>query len=114
MATNIDDLDILTFCPLDKKCREIKPHPTKEGKFAIIQCRWYKKIQGENPQTGEILDEYECAVGWVPILTTELIRRQVGTTAAVESFRNNVMATNTETTNLLTAQSSALLGRAHE
>ena len=52
------------------------------------------KIAGQDPQTGESIDEHGCAVGWMPILLIENSRQQRNTGAAVESFRNEMVKNN--------------------
>ena len=41
-----------------------------------------------NPQTGEEVDEWDCAVKWVPMMLIENTQMQRQTGAAIESFRN--------------------------
>ena len=42
------------------------------GKDCIgIQCSWFTQIRGMNPQTGEEVDEWDCAVKWVPMMLIE-------------------------------------------
>ena len=41
-----------------------------------------------NPQTGEQIDEWDCAVKWVPMMLIENTQMQRQTGAAIESFRN--------------------------
>ena len=56
-----------------------------------LECSWYTKIAGVNPQTGESVEEWGCAVAWIPFLQMDntKITNQQG--AAVESFRNEVL-----------------------
>lgn len=70
------------YCPLIKKnCIENK-------------CAWYMHIRGVNPNTGEDVDHWGCAVSWLPMLTIENSQQQRHTSAAVESFRNEVVKSN--------------------
>lgn len=72
------------FCPLIKKdCIENK-------------CSWYMHVRGINPNTGEDVDHWSCAVTWMPMLTIENSQQQRQTGAAVESFRNEVVKSNDE------------------
>lgn len=66
-------------CPLDSfnPCRQIK-------------CAWFMKIAGNNPNTGKEIEEWGCAIAWLPILTIENSQQQRQTGAAVESFRNEM------------------------
>jgi hypothetical protein len=72
------------FCPLIKKnCIGHK-------------CSWYTHVRGMNPNTGEDVDHWSCAVTWMPMLTIENSQQQRQTGAAVESFRNEVVKANEE------------------
>ena len=67
------------YCPLIKKdCIGLK-------------CSWYTQVRGMNPQTGEPVDEWGCAITWLPMLTIENSQQQRSTGAAVESFRNEMV-----------------------
>ena len=64
------------FCPLiNKDC-------------IGLQCSWFTQVRGMNPNTGEEVDEWDCAVKWVPMLLVENSQMQRQTGAAIESFRN--------------------------
>lgn len=70
------------YCPLIKKdCIEHK-------------CAWWMQVRGMHPQTGEDIDHWGCAVTWMPMLTIENSQQQRQTGAAVESFRNEVVKSN--------------------
>ena len=58
------------------------------------KCRFYIQIQGSNPNTGESVNRFDCAVAWVPMLLIENSQQQRQTGAAVESFRNEMVAFN--------------------
>jgi hypothetical protein len=73
-------------CPLGAKCEEIRDN-------TMYRCAWFIQLAGRNPNTGETIDERGCAMAWVPILLVENSAQQRSTAAAVESFRNEVMAT---------------------
>jgi len=71
-----------TYCPLIKKdCIEFK-------------CKFFQKLRGADPQSGEPVDEYDCAILWNNILLIENSQMQRQTGAAVESFRNNMVDQN--------------------
>lgn len=70
------------FCPLIKKdCVGIK-------------CSWYTQMRGTNPNTGEPVDEWSCAIAWMPVMAVEIAQKSNQTGAAVESFRNEVVKGN--------------------
>jgi hypothetical protein len=67
-----------TFCPLIKKdCMG-------------IQCSWYVKVAGYDTNTGKQVEEWQCAIAWMPVLMIENSGQQRQTGAAVESFRNEM------------------------
>ena len=59
-----------------------------------LECAWFIQIRGLNPNTGEEVDEWGCAVAWLPILSIENSQMQRQTGAAIESFRNEVVKSN--------------------
>jgi len=77
-------------CPLDNfnPCRQ-------------MECGWFLKIAGQNPNTGEQIDDWGCSMAWLPILLIENSQQQRSTGAAVESFRNEMVKSNEQTTKLL-------------
>ena len=79
-------LEVVLTCPLGHKCEE-----AKDGK--IHRCAWFTQLAGTNPNTGEQTDEKACAMGWLPVLLVENSMQQRSTSAAVESFRNEVAST---------------------
>jgi hypothetical protein len=78
------ELNPVLTCPLGAKCEEIKDN-------AIHRCMWFQTFAGTNPNTGEQVDEKGCAMAWLPILMIENSKQQLSTSAAVESFRNEMV-----------------------
>jgi hypothetical protein len=70
-------------CPLDgfKPCRQ-------------LECAWFMQVRGTNPNSGESVDEWGCSMAWMPMLMIENSQQQRGTSAAVESFRNEMVKNN--------------------
>ena len=67
------------FCPLiGKDCIQ-------------MQCSWFTQVRGQNPQTGEPVDEWGCAVTWMPLLLIENSNQTRQAGAAIESFRNETV-----------------------
>lgn len=68
------------LCPIDKfsPCRQ-------------LDCAWFIQLRGQNPNTGEEVDEWGCAIAWQPILAIENSQQQRQTGAAVESLRNEIV-----------------------
>ena len=77
-------LEIETTCPLGSTCEEVK-----DGK--IHRCAWYTKLVGKNPQSEEHIDEWACAIAWLPMLQVEMSQTNRGQTHALESFRNETV-----------------------
>ena len=56
-----------------------------------LECAWYTKIAGCHPQTGESVEEWGCAVAWIPFLQVESAKAINQTGAAIESLRNETV-----------------------
>jgi hypothetical protein len=84
--------EVKANCPLDgfKPCRQ-------------LECAWFMKIRGNNPNTGEEVDEYGCSMAWLPMLMIENSQQQRSTGAAVESFRNEMVKSNETSQHVLMA-----------
>jgi hypothetical protein len=61
-------------------------------------------LQGNNPQTGAPVQEWGCSIAWLPLLLVENNGKQIQTTAAVESFRNEMVKANMVTLSMLPKQ----------
>lgn len=75
-----------------------------------LECSWYTQIRGMNPNTGEQIDEWGCAINWLPMLMIENSQQQRSTGAAVESFRNEMVKSNETNINVLSAAAQMLQG----
>lgn len=98
METKVGD------CPLGAKCQE-----TKDG--ALYICPWYVKLVGKDPQSEQQLDEYRCAIAWMPILQIEHSMHERQTGASVESFRNEMTKQNEKVISRLTEKKHELIGK---
>lgn len=78
-----------SFCPLVK------------GKCKQLECTWFTQVRGTNPNTGKEVDEWACAISWLPILLIENSQQQRQTGAAVESFRNEMVKSNEDSLKML-------------
>lgn len=72
-----------------------------------LDCAWFLKIRGQNPNTGEDIDEWGCSMAWLPVLMIENSQQQRQTGAAVESFRNEMVKSNEVGQQVLLAAASA-------
>lgn len=67
------------YCPLiQKSCKEHK-------------CKFYTQISGKNPNTGENINRFDCAISWLPILLIEGSQQTRQAGSAIESFRNEMV-----------------------
>jgi hypothetical protein len=75
------------------------------------KCAWFTRVQGYDSNTGKEVDEYQCAIAWMPMLMVENSGQQRQTGAAVESFRNEMVKANENSIKLLAETSKQnLLG----
>ena len=88
------ELKTVLSCPLGHQCQQVR-----DG--AIHQCSWYTKLAGTNPNSGERVDEYGCAITWLPVLLIENSQQQRSTAAAVESFRDEMVDANANSQRVL-------------
>ena len=75
-------------CPLGAECEKVGE---LAGEKVLFVCPWYQKLRGKDPQSDQEVDEWRCAIGWLPMLHVEhsMFERQTG--AAVESLRNETV-----------------------
>ena len=87
-----------TYCPLVRGgCKE-------------MACIWFTQLRGMNPNTGQEIDEWGCAIAWLPVLMIENSQQQRQTGAAVESFRNEMVKANGQGQQILLAAPGAMPG----
>ena len=96
------------LCPLmNGPC--VEDGSIKDGK--LVSCRFWITVAGTNPQTGEQVNNSDCSLSWLPILMIENSRVNRGTSAAVESFRNEMVKANeTSQQVLIAAAQQKLIG----
>jgi hypothetical protein len=83
-------LEVKDNCPLNgfKPCKK-------------LDCAWFVKLAGTDPNTGKQIDEFGCAVAWLPLMLIENAQQSRQTGAAVESFRNEMVKQNEQSHDLL-------------
>ena len=59
-------------------------------------CAFYQHLLGRHPQTGEVIDNWDCAFNWHNILLVETSQQTRQAGAAIESFRNEMVKANQE------------------
>ena len=66
-----------------------------------LDCAWFLKIRGKDPQTDQEIEDWGCAMAWMPIMMIENSQMQRQTGAAVESFRNEMVKANESSLELI-------------
>lgn len=89
-------------CPLNSF------EPCKE-----LDCAWFTQVRGTDVNTGKEIDEFHCAVTWLPTLLIENSQQSRHTGAAVESFRNEMVKGAKESQKLLIAAAEIQSGNQH-
>lgn len=82
--TQIPHADKGLMCPLHKQDMSKVCH----------KCPLWIKLRGQDPQSNEMFDHWNCALAWIPIMLVENSQQQRQTGAAVESFRNEMVKAN--------------------
>lgn len=67
-------------CPLHKK----------DVSEVCHTCPFWTQVRGFNPNTGAEVDDWRCAITWLPMLLIENAQQSRQAGAAVESLRNVV------------------------
>jgi hypothetical protein len=75
-----------------------------------LECAWFLKIRGKNPNTGEDVDDWGCSIAWMPVLLIENAQMSRQTGAAVESFRNEMVKANESSQQLLVHAARKAIG----
>jgi len=83
-----------TICPLHKVDTSTVCH----------KCPWWTRVIGKNPQSEEMIDDWRCAVALLPMLLIENAQQTRQAGAAIETFRNGVVAGVRDAVNLATDQ----------
>lgn len=87
-------MEIVIDCPLGSKCEYIGDDKK------LHRCAWYVEMAGRAAD-GREYNEWKCAMAWQPILMVELSSTNRGTSAAVESLRNETVARQDAALNLV-------------
>jgi len=91
-------LDKKLICPLlHKEC--IEDGTMVDGE--IVACKFWVEVAGLHPQTGEIINQGDCCLNWMPIILLENSKTNRETGAAIESFRNEMVKSNQVTQQIL-------------
>lgn len=77
-------------CPLGAKCETVKTEPN--GEIVIYRCPWFIKVKGHDSNTGDEIEDFNCAIAWMPALMINTANEARKNVAATESFRNEVIS----------------------
>lgn len=55
-----------------------------------LKCRWWQHLYGKDPQADKNIDQWDCAVAWLPITTIEAAQMSRQTGASVDKLANQV------------------------
>ena len=72
-------------------CGEPEKVVEENGKQVLLRCPLYVKLIGKNPATGQPIEEWGCAIAWLPMLLIEGSKETRQTAAAIEHFRNEMV-----------------------
>ncbi len=89
-------IETVMTCPLGSKCEEIKDNK-------LHRCTWYQSLAGQDPTTGEQVNEWRCAIVWQNIVMVETSMTNRSIAAATESFRNEMVKAQENFNNIMLA-----------
>lgn len=109
-----DPKDIFA-CPLNGKAcvdgvREDFPDihaPNGGGVLGKLKCRWWQHLVGKDPQSEKQIDNWDCAIAWLPVTTIETAQMTRQGTASVDKVANEVAQVRTRVSDLTRAIQSA-------
>ena len=70
------------------------PFWRKDMALVCHKCPLWTHLRGKNPQSGQEIDEWGCALAWLPLLLVEGAQQTRQAGAAIESFRNEMIRLN--------------------
>jgi hypothetical protein len=73
-----------TYCPLWRKARHKVCHT----------CAWWTEVRGNHPQTGQRVEEWNCAIAFMPMLQIETTLSTRQAASETHELRNDVRASN--------------------
>lgn len=97
--------DAKIICPMMGGEECVEDGAIRNGE--LVKCRFWVNVMGKHPQTGETVNNGDCAIAWMPVLMIEnsSVNRQTG--AAIESMRNESVNTGQQITSALMVAANA-------
>jgi hypothetical protein len=77
-------LEIQITCPLGSRCEGIKDN-------VPFRCSWYVRLVGKDPQSTKEVDEWRCAIAWLPLMQVEIAQTNRASADAVLSMRDETV-----------------------
>ena len=74
----------VAICPLGSKCEEIRDN-------VLYRCAWFVKLVGKDPQSTKEIDEWRCAIAWLPLMQVEVAQTNRASAEAVVSMRDETV-----------------------
>lgn len=93
--------DAKIICPMMGGEECVEDGAIRNGE--LVKCRFWVNVIGKDPQTGQEINNGDCAMAWTPVLLIENSKVNRETGAAVESFRNEMVKANHTNIQLLVA-----------
>ena len=80
-------------CPLNGKLcvdgsREDFPENKVGGK---VKCRWWQHVAGKDPQSEKQIDQWDCAIAWMPTIGIEGAQQSRQCGATMDKVTNQVI-----------------------
>lgn len=97
--------DAKIICPMMGGQECVEDGAIRNGE--LVKCRFWITVQGKHPQTGEVVNNGDCAMAWMPVLMIENSKVNRETGAAIESMRNENVNTGQQITSALLVAANA-------
>lgn len=79
-------------CPLNGiACNSGQREDFASSEIGKLQCRWWVHLFGKDPQSEKIIDQWDCAIAWMPTCQIEGSQMTRQATASIDKVAN-VMA----------------------
>lgn len=97
--------DAKIICPMMGGEECVEDGAIRNGE--LVKCRFWVHVVGKNPQTGQEVNNGDCAMAWTPVLMIENSKVNRETGSAIESFRNEMVKANQNSNKILIAATKA-------
>jgi len=77
-------MEVVLTCPLGSDCE-------KAVGQVIHRCRWYITLEGQDPQSGDKINDSRCAMEYIPVLQIESSGVMTGVRDIMQKTRSETM-----------------------